>query len=104
MKLIGAKKATEFLSAWSLDVYTQEGLEHFQRLTLGSYSKWRFDDESEINFLPVLGVELECPKFLSVSYTISSVETKVLPIYWYHFANLERTRGACFVFTDISTS
>ena len=29
---------------------------------------------------------------------------KVLPIYAHHFANPEGTRGACFVFTDISTS
>ena len=29
---------------------------------------------------------------------------KVLPINCYHFANLEGTRGANFVFTDISTS
>ena len=31
-------------------------------------------------------------------------ETNVLPIYCYHFANLGGTRGACFVFTDISIS
>ena len=58
----------------------------------------------KLNMAHVYISELECPKSLSTSYTISPKETKGFTQLLLYFVNLEGTLGVRFVFTDISTT